>query len=46
MDIRMGKDSYSFQMEAIARETFQIILSMVLLNINGTDRKNMWVTGC
>jgi len=46
MDIRMGKDSYSFQMEAIAREIFQIILSMVLLNINGMDRKNMWVTGC
>ena len=46
MDIRMGKDSYSFQMVAIVRVTFQIILSMVLLNINGMDRKNMWVTGC
>ncbi len=46
MDIRTEKDSYSFQMGAIVREIFQIILSMGSLSINGTDRRNTGVTGC
>ena len=40
MDINMGKDSYSLQMEAIVGEIFRIILSMDLLNINGKGRRN------